>query len=146
MSIPADYAWQFTLIDDDRAPLRQSLFQSLEHYNRSHVGTSGYHPLGIAVGHGGTETDAGLWAHTANDWLVIELLYVPEAMRGQGLGRQLVARAEQTALSRGCHSAWLDTFAFQARGFYEALGYEVFGTLDDYPAGTARYFMRKRLQ
>jgi hypothetical protein len=48
-------------------------------------------------------------------------------------------------VQRGCHNAWLDTFEFQARGFYESLGYECFGELPDYPKGHARYFMKKAL-
>jgi hypothetical protein len=53
--------------------------------------------------------------------------------------------AETEAVARGCHSAWLDTFAFQARPFYERLGYTCFGELNDYPNGSARYFMKKTL-
>ncbi|MDB5536981.1 MAG: Acetyltransferase family protein, partial [Devosia sp.] len=40
---------------------------------------------------------------------------------------------------------WLDTFSFQARPFYEKLGYSVFGTIPDYPPGGARYFLSKTL-
>jgi hypothetical protein len=49
------------------------------------------------------------------------------------------------AIRRGCRGAYLDTFSYQARPFYEKLGYAVFGTLDDYPPGHQRFFMRKRL-
>jgi hypothetical protein len=55
-------------------------------------------------------------------------------------------RAESEAAARGCHSAWLDTFEFQARGFYEELGYCCVAELPDYPAGSARYFMKKTLR
>jgi hypothetical protein len=41
------------------------------------------------------------------------------------------------ALDRGCHRAWLDTFEFQSRGFYERLGYTCFGERSDYPPATA---------
>ena len=54
-------------------------------------------------------------------------------------------RAETEAIGRRCHSTWLDTFEFQARGFYERLGYICFGQLHDYPPGFARYFMKKAL-
>ena len=82
---------------------------------------------------------------TSFDWLQIELLFVPAALRGQAIGRGLMAEAERIAVTRGCHGAWLDTFSFQARGFYEALGYELLATLPDHPRGEARHFLRKLL-
>jgi hypothetical protein len=45
-------------------------------------------------------------------------------------------------LSRGCRGAWLDTYSFQARGFYEHLGYSI----DDYPPGQSRIFLHKSLR
>jgi GNAT superfamily N-acetyltransferase len=86
----------------------------------------------------------GLWGVCAYDWLAIELLFVPEQLRGRAIGRDLVAKAEEAALSRGCIGAWLDTFSFQARGFYEKLGYVLAGQIDDHPLGGARYFLKKR--
>ena len=76
-------------------------------------------------------------------WLFVDNLWVHDELRGRGFGRELLARAERRALARGCHSAWLDTF--QARSFYEHLGYAVFGSLEDYPPGQTRHFLRKRL-
>jgi hypothetical protein len=52
--------------------------------------------------------------------------------------------AEDEARALGCVGVWLDTFSFQARGFYERHGYEVFGTLDEFPAPHQRFFLRKR--
>jgi len=76
-------------------------------------------------------------------WLFVDALWVDEAARGQGAGRTLMARAEAHAAAEGCHAVWLDTF--QARGFYEAIGYTVFGALEAYPEGQTRYFLCKRL-
>jgi len=56
-----------------------------------------------------------------------------------------MAEAEEEALRRDCRSAWLDTFEFQARGFYERLGYSCFATLPEYPQGYSRYFLQKQL-
>jgi GNAT superfamily N-acetyltransferase len=87
----------------------------------------------------------GLWGRTAWSWLHMDTLYVPPAMRGAGIGSALVRRAEEEALRRGCRGAWLDTFSFQAREFYERLGYRVFGTIEDQPPGHARHFLQKPL-
>ncbi len=77
------------------------------------------------------------------DWLFVDGLWIDDGLRHRGIGTELMIRAENHAIARGCHSVWLDTF--EARGFYEAVGYELFGMLDNYPAGQKRYFLRKRL-
>ncbi|HEX4321122.1 MAG TPA: GNAT family N-acetyltransferase [Acidobacteriaceae bacterium] len=89
------------------------------------------------------ETLGGLWGWTSFDFLHIDLLIVPEPLRGSGLGRTVMLQAEAEAIQRGCHGAWLDTFSFQARGFYERLGYTVFGSIEGYPPGHSRFFLKK---
>jgi ribosomal protein S18 acetylase RimI-like enzyme len=61
-------------------------------------------------------------------------------------GRRLVEEAERLAAEAGCRQAWVDTFSFQSPGFYQRLGYRVFGELPDYPPGQTRYFLTKVLQ
>jgi GNAT superfamily N-acetyltransferase len=87
---------------------------------------------------------AGLSGVLYWSWLFVDALWVSDGWRGRGIGRALMAGAEDYACAKDCHSAWLDTF--QARGFYERLGYKRFGVLDDYPPGQSRHFLRKRLQ
>jgi len=100
-------------------------------------------PLGLFVRDEGAVV-AGLAGETYCGWLFVKYLWVSEDLRGRGLGRELMAHAEARARDRGCHSAWLDTFSFQARGFYQKLGYEEFGRLD-YPPDHYKHFMKKRL-
>ena len=124
---------------------RGAIFQSLSAYNDAHVGPSHYAPLAIVLrDEAGTQL-GGLWGHLYYDWLFIELLFVPEAVRGQGFGSRLLADAEAAAREKGCVGIWLDSFSFQAPGFYLKHGFEVWGTLDDYPRGHRRVFLRKRL-
>ena len=85
----------------------------------------------------------GLDGVIAWQWLYVESIWVHDELRRRGYGRDLLARAERRARERGCHSAWLGTF--QAVDFYRKCGYAVFGTLEDYPPGQSRYFLRKRL-
>jgi GNAT superfamily N-acetyltransferase len=85
----------------------------------------------------------GLTGKTAYDWLFIQLLFVPDEMRRQGVGRALIEQAERIAKEPGCIGAWLDTFNFQSGAFYENLGYSLFGEISDHPTGGARYFPRK---
>ena len=52
---------------------------------------------------------------------------------------------EEEAKAAGCYMAQLDTFDFQAPGFYEKQGYEIFGTLTNAPKGHTHYYMKKTL-
>ena len=63
----------------------------------------------------------------------------------QGLGRSLLATAEQKARELGAHSATLSTFEWQARGFYLKQGYEEFGHIDNYIQGFQLVYMKKVL-
>ena len=87
---------------------------------------------------------AGLDGAGYGGWFFVHNLWVSDPLRRRGVGRALMAAAEGQALKRGCHSVWLDTFSFQAPGFYRNLGYEIFATLD-YPPEHKRYFLRKQL-
>lgn len=103
-------------------------------------------PLVISVARSDTsEVLGGLFGATAYGYLHVDMLFVPQSLRGHGLGSRLMQQAEDEALRRGCNGAYLDTFDFQARGFYERIGYTVFGQIDDMPPGHTRFFLRKLL-
>ncbi|WP_426237087.1 GNAT family N-acetyltransferase [Pararhizobium sp. DWP1-1-3] len=85
----------------------------------------------------------GLYGMDGFGWAFVKYLAVPDAYRGQGLGSRLLAEAEAIARARGYIGVWLDTFEFQARPFYEKLGYSVFGELEGAPNAIPRYFLKK---
>jgi GNAT superfamily N-acetyltransferase len=133
------------LSDEAQPAVREAIAGPLVAYNTQKTGTNDYRPLVLAVHNESGHVIGGLWGRTAFGWLFVELLFVPDLLRGRGIGAELMSRAESEAIVRGCHSAWLDTFEFQDRGFYERLGYICFGQLNDYPPGFARYFLKKAL-
>ena len=85
----------------------------------------------------------GLAASTYWGWLDIDDFFIPKELRGNGTGTELLKTAESIAIQRGCHSAFLSTFEFQARTFYERHGYYITGKLEGYPPGSTYYWMRK---
>lgn len=138
-----DHAIHLTDVPNEET--RRAILDPLVAYNQARAGHHNYRALILTIQDSADCIVGGLWGRTAYDWLFVELLFVPESMRGRGVGRDLMFRAESEAVARGCHSAWLDTFEFQARGFYERLGYECFGELQRYPVGSARFFLKKSL-
>jgi len=138
--------YQLQIIDAPDEALREAVLAPLRAYNERVGGPSGFARVAVLL----TETPegppvGGLWGHYSYDWLFVELLAVPEQLRGRGCGRALLAEAERRAAALGAVGVWLDTFSFQARGFYEVLGYRLFGTLPDHPRGGARHFLHKRI-
>lgn len=139
-----NYELDLTDVADEET--RKLILAPLIEYNTSQAGPGNGRPLVIVLKDGTGQIVGGLWGYTGYDWLFTQLLLVPESHRGTGIGRKMMAMAETEARSRGCIGAWLDTFEFQARGFYERIGYECFAELPNYPIGFSRYFMKKPLQ
>lgn len=132
------------LVDQPDEPLRQAIQAPLRAYNEQRGGPSGHRALAISLHDDAGRIVGGLWGATAYGWLYTQLLVVPPDQHGKGLGTRLMAAAEDAARTRGCHHAWVDTI-FGARGFYERLGYRVFGELADHPPGFTRSFLTKAL-
>jgi len=52
---------------------------------------------------------------------------------------------EKIAREKECDFIKLDTLSFQALGFYEKNGYEVFGSLDNVGRDYKHYYLKKDL-
>jgi GNAT superfamily N-acetyltransferase len=135
-------------ISVETAPDRRDV-EALGHGLTEHAlpttGSPGFQPLAVFARDRSGVMLGGMHGHVNWTWLHISLVWVTEAERHRGLGSQLLAALETAAIERGCLHAHLDTFSYQARPFYERHGYRLFATLDDYPPGHQRFFLRKTL-
>ncbi|APU59819.1 GNAT family N-acetyltransferase [Clostridium botulinum] len=77
--------------------------------------------------------------------IYIDVLWIKEQYRKDGLGTKLLKEVEKIAKEKDCHLIHLDTFDFQAKDFYIKHGYEIFGILDQCPENHKRYFMKKNI-
>lgn len=124
---------------------RNAIVRPLVAFNEATGGHSDYHQIAVLLQDPADgRTVGGLWGKIAYTWLFVELLFVPAELRGVGAGSRLLERAEAIARAHSCVGVWLDTYSFQAPGFYLKQGYEVFGTLGGGP-GPERSFFRKAL-
>jgi len=89
------------------------------------------------------EIVGGISGRTSVGTMFIDLVYLPEALRGHDIGTHMMAMAEEEGRRRGCRAGVLYTISFQAPGFYQRLGWRVFGEIPCDPPGTSRVFLTK---
>ncbi|MNV74140.1 Acetyltransferase (GNAT) family protein [compost metagenome] len=124
----------------------RAVFAGLLAFNQAACGDAlDDHPVNRVIHDDAGQVVAGIAADVCGGWLMVHALWVDDSRRGQGLGRALLAEAEQQARALGAHAVTLDTFSWQAEGFYLKQGYEVFGRLQAFPPGHQRLYLRKRL-
>lgn len=111
--------------------------------NRVHTGALPYKSLHIFAHGPERQVVGGLFGEAGWGWLHIDILWVDDGYRGHGIGARLLEQAEAEALAIGINRSYLETTSFQARPFYEKLGYEVFAQLEDQPPGHTCYYMKK---
>ena len=133
-------------VDEDPKGASREIGALLYRFNVAAVGKSASEPFVLTIK--APDSDkilGGLVAVSYWGSFYISDVVVPETARRQGLGAELMRQAEQEARARGCRHMWLDTFEFQARPFYERLGFEVFGRLDGREPFFPLYCMKKTL-
>lgn len=122
-----------------------AILSALKAYNVERFGPSDWRELVIALRNDEGAVIGGLSGHTARGWLYTSLLFIPEEMRGRGLGPKMLAMAEDEARKRGCRGAYIDTMNPDALAVYKGCGYEVFGQIDDFGTAEALTYLKKQL-
>jgi GNAT superfamily N-acetyltransferase len=123
----------------------EALSKALIAHNVDMIGASHRKPLYIPLKNAQGAVEGGLIGATARGWLHVDILFVPQQLRGQGLAAQLLQAAEDEARKRGCKGALIDTANPVARRIYGRQGYDICGTLEDYGDGHSITWMKKML-
>jgi GNAT superfamily N-acetyltransferase len=131
-------------IEENPAPADLDVIErALTKHNEARSEPRNYTPLVLFLRTAEGQIVGGLRGITVWGWLFVSQLWVVEEFRGQHYGTKLMEAAECEAKARNCHAAYVDTFSFLALDFYRKLGYTVFGTLENFPKGHMRYFLKK---
>ena len=136
---------EFSLHDDMTQGESDYVMQRLVEFADQFAEPRNYREFGVVLRDSEGNAVGGITCNLVWDWLMINVLWLPEDMRGQEFGHQLLERAEELARAKGCSFAMLNTFEFEARGFYESHGYTVRSQTADFPAGHTQYQLTKKL-
>jgi len=122
------------------------LWDGLIRFNREQAGPLRYTRTVLAARDAKGKLLGGLILQSYWRESYVELLWLSKPARGSGLGSSLIKEAERRAKKRGSHLIHLNTFSFQAPGFYEKQGYQRFGGMSGSPKGESRHFYVKHLR
>jgi len=138
-------AVRISIETDSADEVRKTVNSGLYAYNDRFAGPMGNNVLTIAARDVDKKIIGGLVAglQPGWKWMHVHRLWVDESHRRAGIGRLLLEAAEKEAQKQGCLHAAVDTFEFQARGFYEKHGYRVYAVQEDYPVGHRKFLLRK---
>jgi GNAT superfamily N-acetyltransferase len=125
-------------------PAKRAVFKGLLAFNKRALGKWEMKPLAVTVRHRGAIV-GGLVGQTYLGWMFVVAFWVADEFRGKGYGSKVMQAAEKEARRRGVKNVYLDSFSFQAPGFYKKLGYREFGKLKNFPAGHSRSWLTKAL-
>ena len=132
--------------DAPDARVEAAIGEGLRRFNAQQSGIDDSRPLAVVVSDPDTnEVLGGITGRTSLGLLFIDLVFLPDELRGDGLGSRILKLAEDEGRRRGCRAATLYTISFQAPGFYARHGWRVFGEIACDPPGTSRIFMTKSL-
>jgi GNAT superfamily N-acetyltransferase len=128
------------------ASFSKALVSGLNTFNDEAAGISDRRPLAVIAKEAGTEQVlGGAIGRSSRGLLSLDVFYLPKAFRGSGLGARILNEFEDEGRRRGCRSAVLYTFSFQAPDFYARNGWRRFGEIACNPPGTSQIFMTKEL-
>jgi GNAT superfamily N-acetyltransferase len=132
-----------SLATDEEIPdVGSWLKKQLGAFNQAFLGP--HKPKSIAsVAKVGDQIVGGVLGVVVLDWLSVEIVFLDEKYRGQGLGEALLTALEREGQRLGATRAFVDTTSFQAEGFYTKFGYVEWGRFKDFAPGVDRIYMRK---
>lgn len=129
----------------DAAAVSRLLWKGLLQFNREQAGPFRYKRTVLSVRDAKGRLLGGLILQSYWRESYVELLWLAARARRAGLGSKLLKEAERRAQRRGSRLIHLNTYSFQAPGFYAKQGYQRVGGISGSPQGESRHFYVKRL-
>jgi GNAT superfamily N-acetyltransferase len=133
------------LEDDPEDKVLAQMIAGLRAFNLAAVPDLKSHKITAAIRDEAGALHGGVVGRLAGDSVYMEVVWTDDEARGRTFGSEAMRLVEEEAKRLGAREAWLYTMSFQAKPFYEKLGYTQFAELPWLDARHARHFMRKDL-
>lgn len=143
--VTTDSALDVVLTDQPTDAAAAAISDALDEFNLAAAGVQDRRPLAVLVKDASGRTVGGLTGRTSLGLWFVDLLYLPDSLRGSGLGSTILQQAEDEARRRGCVNGFVYTINFQAPDFYKGHGWTEFGRIPTNPHGITRIFLTKSL-
>lgn len=129
--------------DHPPAELVDQVSAGLQRHNLDAAPLGGVQPLAAFALDEGGQAAGGAVGRTWGACCELLELWVSPALRGAGVGSELLAAFEQRARERGCTMFYLTTLSYQAPDFYRRHGYTVTAEIAGYPQGIRKFLMTR---
>lgn len=92
------------------------------------------------------ETIGGITGTINYECFHINGLAVDKSHQGKDYGTELIRAIESAAVENGAKLITVSTLSFQALSFYQKMGYEIFGELENCPfENSTKYYLKKKV-
>jgi GNAT superfamily N-acetyltransferase len=136
---------QIAVRTGDAPELEALLAQRIYEYNAAATGCHDAESFSAARTNEAGEVEAGVCGYTWCGCCYVAYLWVAEALRGKGLGTELLDAVERHARGKRCSLVFLASHSFQAPDFYARNGYGQVARIEDHPVGHSNIFFAKRI-
>ena len=126
---------------ETKSAVQAGLFEA----NVQSTGDGNFDLVFVAARDSNSKVIGGVVGEAYWGWVNFTTVWVHPEHRRRGLASRMLKVAEAEAARMGYTQAYLDTFPFQSPVLYLQSGYEIFGRLENFPAGSTRVFMRKTI-
>ncbi|WP_078553798.1 GNAT family N-acetyltransferase [Bacillus alkalicellulosilyticus] len=128
----------------DNETLNNLIYEyNVEHFPKDLAGR--YEQICIVLKNEEGKLLGGITGDVCWNWVEIHVLFLDKSIRNKGYGTKLLAEIERIAIEKQCDFLKVDTLSFQALGFYQKNGYEIFGSIDNVGRHFTHYYLRKEL-
>lgn len=101
-----------------------TLQNMIRKYNKQNFETANQTDFAIYIKDDSENVMEGISGEIFGNWMDIDYLVIHESLRRNGLGRDLLKKAEDLAIRSNCKNIFLYTFDFQGKDFYPKFGFK----------------------